>query len=235
VGVLDQERERTTDMTDLELKKSVEAELNWEPSVNAAEIGVAVKDGVVTLTGRVDSYWEKVAAERAAARVAGVRAVANELEIHLPFSNERTDEDIARAAVNRLGWSVSVPRDRIKVKVSKGWLTLEGTVDWQYQKTAAEEAVRNLVGVKGVLNHIEVKPQVSKTEVKSAIEAALKRSAEVDANRITVESDGDKVILRGTVRSWFEREEAERAAWRAPGVRSVDNRITIGIAAGAAA
>jgi osmotically-inducible protein OsmY len=222
-------------MTDLELKKSVEAELNWEPSVNAAEIGVAVKDGVVTLTGRVDSYWEKVAAERAVARVAGVRAVANELEIHLPFSNERTDEDIARAAVNRLGWSVSVPRDRIKVKVSKGWLTLEGTVDWQYQKTAAEEAVRNLVGVKGVLNHIEVKPQVSKTEVKSAIEAALKRSAEVDANRITVESDGDKVILRGTVRSWFEREEAERAAWRAPGVRSVDNRITIGIAAGAAA
>jgi osmotically-inducible protein OsmY len=222
-------------MTDLELKKSVEAELNWEPSVNAAQIGVAVKDGVVTLTGRVDSYWEKVAAERAAARVEGVRAVANELEIHLPFSSERTDEDIARAAVNRLEWSVSVPRDRIKVKVSKGWLTLEGTVDWQYQKTAAEEAVRNLVGVKGVLNHIEVKPQVSKIEVKSAIEAALKRSAQVDANRITVETDGDKVILRGTVRSWFEREEAERAAWRAPGVRSVDNRITIGIAAGAAA
>ena len=222
-------------MTDLELKKSVEAELNWEPSVNAAEIGVAVKDGVVTLTGRVGSYWEKVAAENAAARVAGVRAVANELEIHLPSSNERTDEDIAQAAVNRLEWSVSVPKDRIKVKVSKGWLTLEGTVDWQYQKTAAEEAVRNLAGVKGVLNHIEVKPQVSKTEVKSAIEAALKRSAEVDAKRITVETDGDKVILRGTVRSWFEREEAERAAWRAPGVRSVDNRITIGIAAGAAA
>ena len=227
--------ERTTDMTDLEIKKNVEAELNWEPSVNAAQIGVAVKDGVVTLSGRVDSYWEKVTAERAAARVEGVRAVANELEIHLPFSSERTDEDIARAAVNRLEWSVSVPRDRIKVKVSKGWITLEGNVDWQFQKTAAEEAVRNLVGVKGVLNHIDVKPQVSSTEVKSAIQEALKRSAEVDANRIAVETEGDKVILRGRVRSWFEREEAERAAWRAPGVRRVDNRITIGTAAAAAA
>jgi osmotically-inducible protein OsmY len=222
-------------MTDLELKKSVEAELNWEPSVNAAEIGVAVKDGVVTLTGRVDSYWEKMAAERSAARVAGVRAIANELEIHLPFSSERTDEDIARAALNRLEWSISVPKDRIKVKVSKGWLTLEGTVEWHFQKTAAEEAVRNLVGVKGVLNHIEVKPQVSKIEVKSAIEAALKRSAQVDANRITVETDRDKVILRGTVRSWFERQEAERAAWRSPGVRTVDNRIVVETATAAAA
>jgi osmotically-inducible protein OsmY len=222
-------------MTDLELKKSVESELNWEPSVNAAEIGVAVKDGVVTLTGRVESYWEKIAAERAATRVSGVKAIANELEIRLPTSSERTDEDIAQAAVRALDWYISVPSDRIKVKVSKGWITLEGSVDWQYQKTAAEEAVRNLIGVKGVLNHIEVRPQVSKVEVKSAIEAALRRSAEVDANRITVETAGDKVILRGTVRSWFEREEAERAAWRSPGVRSVDNRITIGVTAAAAA
>jgi osmotically-inducible protein OsmY len=222
-------------MTDLELKKSVESELNWEPSVNAAEIGVAVKDGVVTLTGRVESYWEKIAAERAATRVSGVKAIANELEIRLPTSSERTDEDIAQAAVRALDWYISVPSDRIKVKVSKGWVTLEGSVDWQYQKTAAEEAVRNLIGVKGVLNHIEVKPQVSKVEVKSAIEAALRRSAEVDANRITVETAGDKVILRGTVRSWFEREEAERAAWRSPGVRSVDNRITIGVTAAATA
>jgi osmotically-inducible protein OsmY len=221
-------------MTDLELKRNVESELDWEPSVNAAEIGVAVKDGIVTLTGHVQSYWQKIAAERAASRVSGVKAVANELEIRLPASSERTDEDIARAAVNALAWSVSVPADRIKVKVSKGWITLEGTVEWKYQKAAAEKAVRDLTGVKGVVNLVEVKPRASTVEVKAAIEAALKRSAEVDASRITVEADGDKVILRGTVRSWSEREEAERAAWRSPGVRFVDNRITVGALAAAA-
>jgi osmotically-inducible protein OsmY len=221
-------------MTDLELKKHVEDELAWEPSVKAAEIGVAVKDGIVTLSGHVQSYLEKIEAERAAARVSGVKAVVNELEVRLPTSSDRTDEDVARAAVNSLDWNISVPPGRIKVKVSKGWITLEGSVDWQYQRTAAENAVRGLIGVKGVSNLIEVKPQVSKTLVKSTIEAALKRSVEVDASRITVETDGDKVILRGTVRSWFEREEAERAAWAAPGVRTVDNRITIGLAAAAA-
>ena len=214
-------------MDDLELKKAVESELNFEPSINAAEIGVAVKNGVVTLSGRVPSYWEKIAAERAAARVAGVKAVANELEVRLPGSSERTDEDIARAAVDTLKWNVLVPADRIKVKVSKGWVTLEGTVDWQYQKSAAEKTVRKLTGVVGVTNLIEVKPSVSKAEVKSAIEAALKRLAEVDANRIQVETDDGKVILSGTVRSWFAREEAERAAWAAPGVRAVEDHIAI--------
>ena len=214
-------------MDDLELKKSVESELNFEPSINAAEIGVAVKNGVVTLSGRVPSYWEKVSAERAAARVSGVKAVANELEVRLPGSSERTDEDIAQAAVDTLRWSVLVPQDRIKVKVSKGWITLEGKVDWQYQKSAAEKAVRKLYGVLGVSNLIEVKPQVSKAEVKTSIEAALKRLAEVDANRIRVDTEDGKVVLSGSVRSWFEREEAERAAWAAPGVRSVEDRIAI--------
>jgi osmotically-inducible protein OsmY len=222
-------------MTDAEIRKNVEAELSFEPSINASEIGVAVKDGIVTLTGRVDSYWEKIAAEEAAARVAGVKAVANELEIRLPFSSERTDEDIARAALNRLEWTITVPKDRIKVKVSKGWVTLEGEVEWQFQKNAAAEAVRNLVGIKGVINHIVVKERPSTAEVKAKIEEALKRSAEVDASHITVETEGDKVILKGTVRSWFEREEAERAAWRAPGVRKVDNRIIVSTSAAAAA
>ena len=221
-------------MSDLELKKSVESELDWEPSVNPAEIGVAAKDGIVTLTGRIPSYWEKVAAERAAMRVGGVKAVVNQLEVRLPSSSERTDEDIARAALDALKWSVLIPPDHIKVKVSKGWVTLEGSVDWQFQKTAAEKAVRKLFGVLGVTNLVEVKARVSKSEVKAAIESALKRSAEVDANQIKVETDGDKVILRGSVRSWIEREEAERAAWRAPGVRNVDNRILVGAVAAAA-
>jgi osmotically-inducible protein OsmY len=221
-------------MTDLEIKRNVEGELDWEPSVNAAEIGVAVKNGIVTLSGYIQSYMERYAAERAAARVADVKAVVNELQVRLPSSSERTDEDIARAAVNALAWSIEVPNDRIKVRVSKGWITLEGTVDWQFQKKAAEKAVRDLTGVRGISNLIDVKPQVKPSEVKAEIQDALKRSAELDARQITVEEKGDKVILRGTVRSWVERDEAERAAWRAPGVRTVDNQITIGAVAAAA-
>jgi osmotically-inducible protein OsmY len=215
-------------MTDLDLKTAVESELNWEPSIkSAAAIGVRVKDGIVTLTGPVESYPEKLTAERAALRVAGVKAVVNDLEVRLPNSSERTDEDIAKAAANALDWTIGIPKDKIKVSVDNGCITLKGSVDWHYQRTAAEDAVRNLWGVKGVLNLIEVSPVVSKTVVKQKIEEALKRHAELDAQRIQVEASGSKVILKGTVHAWFERQEAERVAWEAPGVSQVENKIAI--------
>jgi osmotically-inducible protein OsmY len=211
------------------MQKDVLAELKWDARVMPNEIGVVVKNGIVTLTGWVDSYPKKWAAEEAAHRVRGVKAVANDIEVRLPNSLERTDADIAAAAVHALESDASLSIDKLDVTVSKGWLTLKGEVEWQYQKEDAERVVSRLTGVKGVTNLIIVKPRVTPSELKRKIEQALVRNAQTDAQRITVEVQGTKVILKGTVRSWAEREEAERVAWLAPGVTEVENRITLSL------
>jgi osmotically-inducible protein OsmY len=212
---------------DSQLQKAVLEELSWEPSVNAAHIGVAAKDGVVTLTGRVESFAEKRAAEAATRRVKGVKAVAEEIEVQLSFGIKRSDGEIAAATIERLAWDVSVPRDAVKVKVEKGWLTLMGEVDWYYQKNAAEQDVRRLFGVVGVTNQITIKPRVNTSNIISDIILALHRSWLFDPNKISVNAQGGKVWLTGTVHSPHDRQVAAGIAWGAPGVTDVENDINI--------
>ena len=216
--------------TDLDLQRDVIAELEWEPALSGQEIGVAVKDGVVTLSGTVLNYAKKFKAERAAERVHGIKAVALDLNVKIPTSSMRTDTEIAHAALNALKWDVEVPDDKITLRVEDGRVLLEGEVDWQYQRAAAERAVRNLAGVKSVGNLISVKPKhVSPFDVSAKIKEAFKRSAEVDSSKVNVESLDGKVILKGFVRSWAERRDAENAAWSAPGVTQVEDRLAVSL------
>ncbi|HWA88737.1 MAG TPA: BON domain-containing protein [Rhizomicrobium sp.] len=215
-------------MSDLKLRQDVMDELEFEPSVNATHIGVAVDNGVVTLTGHVGTYFERLAAEQAARRVKGVRAIAEEIEVRYPFSNKIADDEIAKRAADMLDMDVAVPKNRIAVTVRDGQITLSGQVDWQYQRRAAEKTVAMLSGVSGVVNHVTIRPSVQPADIKRKIEDALKRHAEVEARGIKVGiADGGKVTLEGTVHDWHEREAAQKAAWSAPGVVLVDDRLVI--------
>lgn len=217
----------TSTIGDSELRRSVMSELEWDPSVDASSIAVAVKDGVVTLTGAVGSYAEKLNAERAIKRLSGVRGVADDLDVRLSGANVRNDADIAQSVLNALRYDVAVPQEALRVTIDRGWVRLEGDVEWQYQRSAAERAVRPVMGVKGVTNDIAVKPHLAASDVKREIEEAFARRAHLDAEKITVDASGDCVTLRGSVRSWAAKDEAEQAAWFAPGVAGVHNDIVV--------
>jgi osmotically-inducible protein OsmY len=216
-------------MTDLDLKIGVQEALAWEPALDARAINVSVRDGIVTLTGSIPSYPEKHVAEKAAGLVRGVKAVACELAVALPASNSRSDQEIARAASDAIAWNTLLAHTKIQVFADKGRITLEGAVNWNYQRQSADRSVRYPAGVRDVNNHIVVRPVAEQVAVSSEIEAALIRNARLDAEGVQVDVRGDRVILKGNVQSWIEREDAERAAWASPGVRDVDNQLTVSL------
>lgn len=214
-------------MNDNALRQDIIDELEFEPSIDAADIGVAVENGVATLTGHVPTYAQKATVEDVVRRVIGVKGIAQEIEVRPFGANQTADDEIAKRALNMINWNTTVPNNAVQVKVQKGWVTLTGKVEWQYQKIAASDAVRGLAGVSGVSNNIDVKPRISVSDVKKRIEDALKRNAEVEAKSIRVDVRDGMVTLEGRVKAWPERDAAERAAWSAPGVTAVVDRITV--------
>lgn len=214
-------------MSDKSIRQNVIDELDFEPSIDAANIGVAVENGIVTLTGHVGSYTERMAAEKAAQKVRGVRGVVEEIKVRFGGQAPPRDEDLAQRAVQLLDWSATVPKGAVQVKVQDGWVTLNGHVEWQYQKEEAHAALKRMSGVAGIINLIEVQPRVSAADVRNKIEAALKRSAELEAGAIRVTVNDSKVTLEGKVHAWYERQLAENAAWSAPGVRTVVDNLTL--------
>ena len=219
--------QRTIEKTDTELQNDVLSELKYEPSIKVTDIGVLVKNGTVTLNGYATSYNEKWQAVHAVKRVAGVKAIADDIEIQLPDSYHRTDGDIASAEINQIDWSTTIPQGTVEVTVCNCWITLEGEVEWWYQKNAAGSLVKQMAGVKGVSNSISIFPKVTKKEVETDIKSAFKRSAMLDAKHIRVETSGNNIVLHGQVRNYSEYDEAERVAWSEPGVSSVDNRLEV--------
>ncbi len=213
--------------TDFEIQQDVMAEIKWEPLLNASEIGVAVKSGVVTLSGLVDTYTKKLLAEKAAERVQGVKAVAEDIDVKILGTGVKKDIEIAETALNLLKWNSSVLEDKIKIKVEHGILTLDGEVEWEFFKSAAEKAVENLVGVRGIINNIIITSKINPIDVKKKIITAFHRNATIDSENINIETINNKVILTGKVSSWVEKKEAEKAAWLAPGVNTVDNRLVV--------
>lgn len=213
--------------TDIEIQKDVMAELNWVPSLHATEIGVAVRNGVVTLSGIVDTYYKKVLAEKAAKRINGVKAVAEEIEVKLDNHGKRNDTEIAEVVLNSLRWNSALNEDKLKVKVEKGWVTLEGECDWSYQRKAVTNTVQSLLGVVGITNNITIKQKISADVVKRKIKEAFLRSATIDSDNIQIEILGNKVILNGKVNSYLEKKEAEKAAWLAPGANEIENKLEI--------